>query len=396
MAAKINPFNFVPLGPGPTRAAWSDTSKHHRLQDDSYSGYLTLKLTALTPIVIPSRKSLDIEQSLRGCSERCRRERKEKTTFKRFHSSNGLPTIPGTSVKGMVRTVFEALTDSCMTLFAGTYKNKKETKAKTNNGVAYPAAEHAHDLCGKDGGLCPACTVFGTIKGDLLYQGKVCISDATGRTEDIESVDWVLKELSSPKPGRHPPFYALNGCNPSTGPRGRKFYYHHDPAALDITQSDHNHRNRRIEECIRRFSVLTSSISFHNLTEIHLSALLYSLELDAVFERMDNGTSRSRRSLAHKIGMAKPLGLGSLAITITDGDIWRGASRYRSWDPAPGADLRITISALKAMVPDSPVSLRDLLGLRKHREGSIEYPGLPWFRANSSQSLTDSGVFLEE
>lgn len=385
MAAKINPFNFVPLGPGPTRAPWSDTSKHHRLQDDSYSGYLTLKLTALTPIVIPSRKSRDVEQSLCGCSESCRRQRKNKTTFKRFHSSNGLPAIPGTSIKGIVRTVFEALTNSCMALFAGTY-----------NGVAYSAARHAHDLCGKDRGLCPACTVFGTIQGDLLYQGKVCISDATGRTQDIEPVDWVLKELSSPKPEKHPPFYALDGRNPSTGPRGRKFYYHHDPAALDITQPDHNHRNCRIKECIRRSSVLTSSISFHNLTEIQLSALLYSLELDAVFERMDNGKSRSRRSLAHKIGMAKPLGLGSLAITITDGDIWRGASRYRSWDPAPGADLRNTISGLKAMVPASSVSLKDLLGLHKHRKGSIEYPGLPWFRANPGQSLTDSGAFLEE
>lgn len=387
---KVNPYNFAPLGTGPIRTPWSQVTTHERLQETTYSGHLVMRISTLTPLVIPSREDADVDEVLCGCTSECRTKRRMKTTFKRFQHRNGLPFIPATSLKGMARAVFESLTDSCMALFGGTYGTS-----------TYPAPNYKHDLCQKDNGLCPACSVFGTIQGnELLLQGKVRFSDAVSRKEDLEMGEWKLKELSSPKPERHVPFYAKDGKDTNSGPRGWKFYYHHNPKNLVITQSQHNHRNACVKERLKAGAVLHTTLDFHGLTETQMSALLYAVELDLRIEERE-GKSVFARTLAHKVGMAKPLGLGSIAITIVDGYIHQGAQRYQNWAVTTSANLRTQIVNLKSKAPTPSSSLKDLLSLKKHEQGSIGYPDkqrgrnapLGWFDQNPTTPLGQLGVF---
>src|SRR5690242_15366987 len=101
----INPYNFVPLrGQEPERTAWKDVVKHDRLAKDTFSGRLQLHIQTLTPLFIPSRFVEDVDsvtiQTPKGDGE--------KKTYKRFHHRGGIPSIPGSSIKGMIRSVFEA------------------------------------------------------------------------------------------------------------------------------------------------------------------------------------------------------------------------------------------------------------------------------------------------
>src|SRR3990172_2925367 len=157
-----------------------------------------------------------------------------------------------------------------MSLFAETYSSN-----------TYKATNHKHKECNLKNGLCPACSVLGTILGDELHlQGKVRFSDAVGKKEDIVPGGWILKELSSPKPESHTPFYAKDGSVPD-GPRGRKFYFHHAPnkiLAQDyLTQAKHNHRNVKILELLKQDVNLMGRVDFQGLIEGELAYLLYAL-----------------------------------------------------------------------------------------------------------------------
>lgn len=369
----INPYNFVPLGSGPDRTNWGRVSKHHRLSEETYSGHLMLRFHTITPVFIPSYSQGDVVKD-------------ERPTFKRFLRSGEDPIIPGTSIKGMIRSVFEALTNSCMVLFAETYGSN-----------CYQASKYKHMECNSQNGLCPACSVFGTILGDdLPFQGKVRFSDAIGKKDDLEEEEWILKELSSPKPERHSAFYAAEVSSPASGPRGRKFYFHHNPKEVSnknyITQGEHNKRNRKILEHLKAGSSLSSVLDFYGLTEEELGALVYALELEyKIIE--DNGEKRIEPILAHKIGMGKPLGLGSISILITGGNIEKGSVRYGSLEPQAVQDLRAKIEDFRKKAPQPSGYLRDLLSLSKYKQGNIEYPEYYWFSRNKERKLGTLGEF---
>ncbi len=379
----INPYNFVPLKNEPDRTEWTkDPIKrhkihmHHRLSKDTYSGHLILRFHTITPVFIPSYSQGDV------CGTK-----DEPRTFKRFHRRGEAPIIPGTSIRGMIRSVFEALTNSCMVLFAETYGSN-----------CYQASNYKRGECNSQNGLCLACSVFGTILGDdLPFQGKVRFSDAIGKKTDLESREWILRELSAPKPEHRIPFYAVDGSSPGSGPRGRKFYFHHNPKKVSnknyITQVEHNKRNRKILEHLKAGSSLSSAMDFQGLTEEELGALVYALELEYKIVE-NNGERHIEPILAHKIGMGKPLGLGSVSILITGGNIEKGSVRYRSLEPQAAQDLRAQIEDLRKKAPEPSGHLRDLLSLSKYKQGDIKYPGL-WFTnpANKKKPLGTRGEF---
>ena len=401
----INPYNFVPLDlkNGPDRTEWTkDPTErhkihmHHRLSENTYSGQLMLRFHTITPIFIPSYSQGDVVK------ERYRNE-DERLTFKRFYRSGDAPAIPGTSIRGMIRSVFEALTNSCMALFAETY-------IKDRNKQYYQASNYKREQCNAQNGLCAACSVFGTILGDdLSFQGKVRFSDAIGKKENLENGEWILKELSAPKPARHVPFYAEDGNSSHSGPRGRKFYFHHDPEKVSnknyITQNRHNQRNRKILERLKAGVSLSATMDFQGLTEKELGALLYALELE--YNTVEkNGGKIIKRLLAHKIGMGKSLGLGSIGIQITGGRIEKGAARYMSFGSQASdkvkarQDLRAQIEDFRGKAAQQKAfqlsdHLRDLLSLSKHKQGDIEYPGYHWFQCNTGKKLGNSGEFEE-
>ncbi len=416
----VNPYNFIPLKNEPDRTSWEDVSKHHRLAEDSYSGRLDIAMTAVTPVFVPSRLSQDVEKSPFEYKTKNGPRQDYRTTFKRFSHKGDTPFIQSTSVKGMFRAVFEAVSNSCMALFAEKYEVKVNSKL-------YPRPEYKVDACNMKDGLCPACAVFGLVHGKETHskakdasseagkgsvgnkredeethlKGKVSFSDAIGQPGSLEKGQWILKELSSPKPERHVPFYAKDGQRQSSGPKGRKFYYHHGNADVQrpghIDQKLHNQRNVKILERLKAGSRLTTSAEFSGLTQRELSFLLYAIELDLNMRTVD-GQPRVSLSMGHKIGMGKPLGLGSVYVMITGGTIDRGAQRYRAFDRTDEIDVREQINAVREAHPVKfPPGMIDLFALTRNAGEKICYPDYNWFRnrQNSQMPLTRNGVFGE-
>lgn len=87
--------------------------------------------------------------------------------------------------------------------------------------------------------------------------------------------------------------------------RGNKLYWHKDGKNWTAAQEDVNQHPTQYTKIkpIKAGAVFKGRIRFENLTNVELGALLFSLTL--------------KDNLCHKIGMGKPLGLGSIKITPT-------------------------------------------------------------------------------
>lgn len=284
----INPYNFVRADQPMKREKPAD---HHRLSGGS--GVITCRLEAKSPIFTPAF-ALRSEGGLADLS---------------FFRMNNQPALPGSSLKGMLRGLAEAICNGCS-----------------------PFGKGLHPPCPANDDLCPACRLFGYLKGQQVHAGHLCISDALVEDDYEFGQRVTLKELSSPKPKRHRPFY--EGAERE---RGRKFYYHqqHVVAANDIpSEKQPTHRNARIEPLVR--GVFHFALRYWNVGETELGLLLHALELPP--------------DLYHKFGMGKPLGLGTVRIEITG---WREEN-------SSTADPRSRYQAFEASATDT--SLQDVEG----------------------------------
>ena len=103
-----NPYNFVPALPRDSvKGELGDRSPvgHHAYLDHHWSGTIAVKLTTKTPLLIPDALKPGDEDS-RG-----------HKTFD-LRKVNDLPYLPPTSIKGMLRSAYEAVTNSRLSVFA--------------------------------------------------------------------------------------------------------------------------------------------------------------------------------------------------------------------------------------------------------------------------------------
>lgn len=383
---KINPYNFMPLGHAPKREKLTPEFLQHRSTKKSYSGCLAVTLRAVSPVFLASRLPGDVIRNHCGCTRACTADNKLKTIYTRFSHRGGRPMIPATSLKGMVRSVFEAATDSCLGIFDGVYGRK-----------IYPADEYANSRCSETDGYCSACRLFGTLSGEKPLGGRVRFTDAIGDVNDIEKGDWTLPPLQLPNPHRHVPFYAKDGVRPQSGPRGRKFYYHQNPQEVfNGTILRHTHLNSRIKEYLRRDGRLHFNIWFEGLQLDELVALLFALELD---RRWDAEKGRYVRALGHKIGMGKPLGFGSVVLDIDDEEteVFSAANRYLELGAQKKIDIREDFEqARRALESKIPIELKRILYVNAWSKGKIAYPDQNWFQDNGAKPLPSDGIFDTE
>lgn len=102
-----NPYNFVPaLTRGQITGELADDRPvgHGRYCDDYWSGRIAVKLTTITPLLIPD------------ASEMTENAQQHKTFGTRC-DTNGQPYLPPTSIKGMLRSAYEAVTNSRLSVF---------------------------------------------------------------------------------------------------------------------------------------------------------------------------------------------------------------------------------------------------------------------------------------
>lgn len=206
-----------------------------------------------------------------------------------------------------------------------------------------------HRKCQSYASFCPACRTFGWVHEEATaapldtitaYAGRLHFSHGT-LTEDqnlavLRLPDVPLAILGSPKPtttqfyllkersdGQLCPDGNVDYNDDYARPRGRKFYRHHGKAESEeytrATDEEHNGRddqNRTVRGALKPGASFRFNVDFENLTSVELGALLWSLELES--------------GMHHRLGYAKPLGFGSVKVTIKQLQILNIDDRYNA------------------------------------------------------------------
>src|SRR5579885_2422825 len=140
----MNPYDFARIDwdrpPERHKPVW-----HHQLVKQGtplYSGSLEVDIYAETPLFIHDPRSAEAHAREAALS---------------MQNALGEYIIPGSSLKGMLRSVVETLSNSCLTLIHGEYKGEREP---INYKSCVPD-EFQH--CTNNAHLCLACRTFGML-----------------------------------------------------------------------------------------------------------------------------------------------------------------------------------------------------------------------------------------
>ena len=120
MQRVINPYNFISFG--------TDIKKKKKSRENTYrennqlkSGWLDVKLTPSTPLIIPDGAHPVYIDPKSGKEEKNPNDQTKKNCHKKYDFMNRLDEngckqyyIPGSSLRGMIRSVYEAATNSCV------------------------------------------------------------------------------------------------------------------------------------------------------------------------------------------------------------------------------------------------------------------------------------------
>lgn len=176
------------------------------------------------------------------------------------------------------------------------------------------AGEKSHQKCDSRTQLCPACALFGTAEGEK--------AGSRVRFTDAECVDFqenqmirevTFEELGSPKIS-YLPFYLREGKNNTDYSegydssaleiRGRKFYWHHMP---DLEKQVLRTKRNGTFDVADGGTQFRFRIYFDRISRKQLEWLALSIHLN------DNDPDGR---YCHKLGHGKPLGYGSVKISI--------------------------------------------------------------------------------
>ncbi len=182
-----------------------------------------------------------------------------------FARRNGHLVIPGTGIKGVVRSVVEAISNSCVLL-----------SAREERGPG------SHRPCNDPDNLCPACRLFGTTG----YRGRVHFSDAVP-VGNAETTTIKIADLWRPKRFE-----------------GRKFYQTKAFQPQDMRPQ----KNYRFLEVVPKGTRFRTTLFFENATTAEMGLLVRALGLALHMNK--EGTVVYAFPL--KIGGAKPRCLGSV------------------------------------------------------------------------------------
>jgi hypothetical protein len=247
-------YDFVSLVPD-VRRVERDEARWNRRASGTLAGRIAITLTTEQPLHIGSgsKQARPPHVVLRGAR------------------IQGLPGIPGSSLKGVLRARYEAITRSCTTILSpgsGIAKIRSSTTQIRRARLMAQAIRAAvlDDDC-TERLACPACALFGR----MSLRGRVTVTDlvAAGETPFGQAV---LPERFGPNlhhigPARIDPSGSIFEVH---GLHGRKFHRGHGPAAA----------GRQHVETIPAGAVLTGQLRLFNVTPAELGGLLAALGCD--------------------------------------------------------------------------------------------------------------------
>jgi CRISPR/Cas system CSM-associated protein Csm3 (group 7 of RAMP superfamily) len=363
----MNPYDFVPLADEVRREA---PLMHHRFQQ--HIGTIRCRLTALTPIFIAATQAAGNPQRFITC-----------------HYTNQ-PVIPGSSLKGVIRSVAEAVSPSCIGLSGELFDNRGRLESRYRNKL-----DNTFETCKSAARLCPSCRLFGMVSSQSHFLGKLGIGEArTQKGQFKKASQMILKPLMSPHPD-HTAFYL-----PNHRVAGRKFYFHHFAPKTTIQQTNSTRTIYPLEGLDsdgHPQTIFEFDVSFSNLTAEEYAVLLLALFLTD--------------AMRHKLGGGKPHGLGSVQIEpiemrpVDGSQRYKGMARRAQAVTAPAASI-LTGEPLKNHIKEAiqPLVFRpsnSLAALQRiwqyppatNANGEpidYRYPERTWFDTNSDKPLSQT------
>lgn len=279
-----NPYRFVPVKGDKIDRKQPLTGE--KFAAGSYSGEVVCSLVNLSPLFIGTNSQATSRPFL-------------------VSKRNNKPMIPGSSLKGMFRSLTELVGGGCSVI---------PTRGATHDSLL---------PCSDNTNLCIACRMFGMMertRNPRVLKGKVSIGDALlvqgdGRTRGMDVY------LGNPKL-THAAFY--QSANGKVDGKLRKSYFH-QPARRDLLAVP----TGKAAESKWQIQALPQSpdnrfefrVQFQNLTKEELSLLLYIITLEekvSVSIPQEKGKPLNLAGpMRHKVGYAKSLGGGSCHISIS-------------------------------------------------------------------------------
>lgn len=340
----MNPYDFV-------RIDWDKTPERHipnyHEKFSGLSGEFYGKIIAETPIFIPQWRTENPKRFIKN--------------------ENQEYIIPGSSLKGVIRSLVETVGNGCFLLFDEKYGRGANYRNRIPN---------EFKKCSEPNRLCIACRMFGTIQGSDVLKGKVFFNDAVA-TKVYEHDPIYTVTLMGPKP-RHQPFYLDTSRQYIAG---RKFYFHHITGIKTLSRgTDYNQYIKPLDAG----STFDFSVKFTNLEEKELKTLLYALVLEP--------------DMRHKLGYAKPGGLGSVRIVLTKISLIDYVNRYTQDNKGiteyQGTGLTDYVdSQIEEFVNNKSITLDDLRRIWRWDETDTtkyEYPSQQWFEDNPTAPISDT------
>lgn len=111
-----NPYNFIPAPPrNTTHPELGDhlPFPHDTFDPERYSGRIRVRMFVKTPILVPDTDPANVQVDTNG-----------HKSFQLLTDENGSPFIPASSVRGMLRSAFEAITNSRFGRFSRSHQNR--------------------------------------------------------------------------------------------------------------------------------------------------------------------------------------------------------------------------------------------------------------------------------
>jgi len=202
-------------------------------------------------------------------------------------------SIQGSSLKGCIRSAYEAITNSTLAVITSRYRDKIPQERLP---------------CKNKQELCPASQVFGA----LDWQGLIEFSDA--KCENTGFATGFMPSLYRPRPDQRRAYFDARG-----NVAGRKFYYH-TIRAIDKGQN----QGITVQQAAKEYTFQTQ-IQFKNLTAAELGTLLIVLGQDPKYP------------IALKVGGGKPIGMGTMTVEVTAARVLQNKGdlrdRYSSYKP---------------------------------------------------------------
>jgi len=204
-----------------------------------------------------------------------------------FYRRNGQLCVPGTSIKGAIRAIVEAISNSCVS------QSREHERRLTELDKAHLPAE-----CKVPDSLCPACRLFG-VTG---FRGKVSFADALP-IGPIQTKRVKIAELWHHDPKR---IRRLD--------RARRFY---EQKRFEEFRNLSPERGRWFVEAVPVNSAFKTTLFFENLSIEELGMLFHALGWAVEGERVII-------AFAPKVGGAKPRCFGSVQFNPIGLHLWGG------------------------------------------------------------------------